>query len=64
MKRGSGVGIRGSSARSRRGNALTNLSVAPHDETVFTAIAARTMSDPSVDPTAGANLEISKALVK
>ena len=46
------------------GNGLANGNVAPKDEAVLKAMATRTMSDPSVDPTTGADLGMGAALVK
>jgi len=44
------------------GNGLANLNVAPQDEAVLKAMATRTMSDPSADPTTGADLGMGAAL--
>ena len=46
------------------GNGLANVNVAPQDEAVLTAMATRTMSDPTVDPVTGAELGMGKAISK
>jgi len=44
------------------GNGLSNINVSPDDEAVLTAMAVRTMSDPSADPKTSADLGMGAAL--
>jgi len=46
------------------GNGLANVNVSPTDEAVLTAMATRTMSDPTSDPKTGADLGMGEALAK